>query len=568
MDKNNSSQPKNEVDEKVVKAFSEINKDEVESNNVVKVETDKDEVKTDDSKEVTKDKEDVKEDKKEKEDKKSKTPSKKSDSKSPSKKPAKKAEKKKVSKKQTDRAVRRSMAKRRKEIKRRNRKEFKSVIKDFFDAIEKQFKRLDAFIKRIFSVFGLIIDKSINSKSALKVIALALAVLLYIFVVEVPEERKITGNPELIRDIPVEISNPDELHVVEGLPDSADMLLVGTQADLLRAVNLKDYRVYIDLDGLGPGTHEVELGYSNIVKDINVTLTPAKVTLQIFKKVTDSLTLTTDPINLDKKDPKLVLNNIKLDTSEVTVRGADYQVEKIVGIKALIDASQIKNTGEVVLEDNQIIAYDAKGMPVEVEIYPKTVSATVEVTAPSKQLKVNVVTTGELPSGFAVEDFKPNPEFVTVYAPQDILDSLVTYDVLVDLSEFEVDNDLKDVVKQFTVEKPADVNQVLEEIISVTTSFSSETEVIIESVTISGVNVPDGLKVSGKTPEDVSVDVKVSGSSTILNDLTKDDIEVEVDLTDLEAGEHQVELTIKVKDSRVTYELQKEKVTLVLEKEE
>jgi YbbR domain-containing protein len=335
----------------------------------------------------------------------------------------------------------------------------------------------------------------------------------------------------------------------------------------MRAVNLKVYRVYIDLNGLGPGTHEVELRYSNLVTDIDVTLTPAKVTLQIFKKVGDSLTLIPERIKIDKKDPKLVLTDIVLDTSEVTVRGADYQIEKIVSVKALIDVSQIQNTGEIILENNQIIAYDSKGMPVDVEIFPSTVSATITVDAPFKVVPITIKTIGELEAGFAVEDFVIEPQNVTLYAPQEDLDGITSFEIEVDLSQYTINDNLDNIVKQFTIEKPSKVNQMLEGQVSVTASFSSETELLIENVPINGINIPDGLSVYGKTEDDVVVDVLIKGSSTLLSEITLDDIVIEVDLTNLEAGEHQVDLIISGTDPKLEYELQKVKVTMILEEE-
>ncbi len=581
MAKEKKSQEKNEIKEEVAKAFSEVSNEAVDTQENKTTENNKKEVKEEKvdtkksenkTKKPTKKSSSKKSATKKPSTKKTKNTKKDSSKKARSEKDKKKAlelavKEKKAAKKKSDRQIRKEMSQKRREIKKRNRRQFKSITKDFIDGVDLRIKRVDAFIKRIFSVFGLVIDKSINSTRSLKIIALCLAVSLYIFVVEVPEQNKITGNPEMIYNVPVEVNNQDELYVVEGLPETADMLLIGTMADLLRAVNLKDYEVYIDLNGLGPGVHEVELGYRNLVTDLRVELKPEKVTLQIFKKVNDSLTLSKDVINLDKKDPKLELTDIKLDVDEVTVRGADYQVEKIVGIKALIDASKIKNTGEVVLEDNQIIAYDSKGMPVEVEIFPKTVSATIQVEAPFNVVPIIITTVGELPDGFAVEDFKIEPANLTIYAPQDVLDEMTTYNIEVDLSDLDVNDNLDDIIKKFTIERPSEVNQILEETVSITTSFSNETEVLLENITINGINVPNGLKVSGATTEDVVVNVLVKGSSSILSQITREDIIVEVDLAEFEAGEHQVDLIISKKDSRLTYELQKEKVTLILEKE-
>jgi len=436
-----------------------------------------------------------------------------------------------------------------------------------FKTIESKYLEITKAIKRVFSTLGVVVDKNINSLKALKIISLTLAILLYAFVNYQPDKKKITGNPELLRDIPVEIINESEDYVVEGLPEIADMLLIGSQTDLLRAINLKEYRVYLDLNGLGPGTHEVNLRASDIVTDIQVQLTPAKVTVQVFKKVSDTFTLTTDTININKKNPKLVLTDILLDEVEVIARGADYQVEKIVGIKVLIDASKIKNVGEVRLEDNQVVAYDAKGMPVDVVIHPATVGATVNVEAPSSTIPVRVKTINELEAGYAVEDFVIEPQFITIYAPQEILDKIPAYEVEIDLSSMAIDDELNDITKKFTISKQSGINLIVEETVSVTTSFSSETSYVLENLSFRSVGIGDGYTVNAKTASDGFVNVEVFGSSTLIDELQREDVEIFVDLTDLEPGEHQVKLFVEINDARLDYVLQKEKVTLIISEE-
>ena len=79
---------------------------------------------------------------------------------------------------------------------------------------------------------------------------------------------------------------------------------------------------------------------------------------------------------------------------------------QVATVKALLDVNNIPNpkAGDVTLKDVPLVAYDADGKILDVEIVPKSVSAKITITSPSKEVPVKVIPTGELEFGKAIDN--------------------------------------------------------------------------------------------------------------------------------------------------------------------
>ena len=82
-----------------------------------------------------------------------------------------------------------------------------------------------------------------------------------------------------------------------------------------------------------------------------------------------------DIVNLNKLDSKLAINNTKLDTDEVIIKGTEDGLAKVSTIKALINVSDMVDpkAGTNTLKDIPLIAYDENGSKVDVEMVPSRV---------------------------------------------------------------------------------------------------------------------------------------------------------------------------------------------------
>ena len=145
------------------------------------------------------------------------------------------------------------------------------------------------------------------------------------------------------------------------------------------------------MTGLKPGNHKVTLEYSQRLKSLDYRLDPSEVTVTIYEKVSETRSLTVDILHQDNLDSKLYIDDVELDRTDVIIKGAEYKLEQVATVRALVDVDEISNpkAGELTLKDVPLVAYDEEGKTVDVEIVPKTVDAKLTITSPSKEIPVN-----------------------------------------------------------------------------------------------------------------------------------------------------------------------------------
>ncbi len=83
--------------------------------------------------------------------------------------------------------------------------------------------------------------------------------------------------------------------------------MIGSKTDLFIAKQSPSFDIQIDLTGLKPGTHKVNIKYSQALTNLDYMVNPSVATVIIYDKVSKSSSLTVDVLNQDKLDPKMVL---------------------------------------------------------------------------------------------------------------------------------------------------------------------------------------------------------------------------------------------------------------------
>ena len=286
------------------------------------------------------------------------------------------------------------------------------------------------------------LERLIGKKQTLIVISLVLALAVF-FIVDSEGNTMIDQYAEILYDQPVTATYNEEAYVVEGLPDSVDITLVGQKRHIFLAKQSPSGGVTVDLTGLKPGQHKVTLKYTQQLKSIDYRLDPSTVTVTIYDKVSATKSLTYDVLHQDNLDTKLNIDNVELDRSEVIVKGAEYKLDEVATVRALVDVDNFptQEAGEITLEDVPLVAYDANGKTVDVEIVPKTVTAKVTVSSPSKKLPIEIVPKGELAFGKAIKSLSTNIDSVTVYGSEEALDKLDSLEVEVDVTGLSDDKE-------------------------------------------------------------------------------------------------------------------------------
>ena len=400
------------------------------------------------------------------------------------------------------------------------------------------------------------LDKIASKKSTLLIISLVLAFCTYV-VVDKESNIMIDQYAEILYDRPVTAVFNEELYVVEGLPETVDITLVGQKRHIFLAKQSPSQSVSVDLTGLKPGNHRVRLKYTQTLKSLAYKLDPSNVTVTIYEKESKNKTLTYDVLHQDNLDSKLYISNIELDRTTAIIKGAKYKLEKVATVKALVDVDSIpkQQAGEITLKDVPLVAYDADGKIVDVEIVPSTVTAKLTITSPSKTVPIKVVPKGTIAFGKAIKSMTTSVSTVTIYGKQEVVDSIEQIEVNVDVDKLDKDKDYK-----VTIKKPAGITDLSSK--TVTVNVKLDTSISKEFANIS--ILTDGLdpkyKVQALSEADRAVTVVVKGSEEIVNSVDASSIHPYIDLSKYGVGEHEVDVKVTGDDLKLTYTSKTKKV--------
>ena len=398
------------------------------------------------------------------------------------------------------------------------------------------------------------LETFLSRSNTLLFVSLFLALVVFILF----DQKKISFNytsAEVLKDQTVEAVYNEEAYVVEGLPDKVDITLMGSRSDLFIAKQSTASKVTVDLTGLKPGTHKVDIEYMRPNDSVEYSVNPSVATVNIYPKVSESKTLTTDLLNQDSLDPKLIVDNVTPEVDNVVIKGAEDEnainsLTKVATVKALVDVSSLNNqeVGTVTLKDVPLKAYDSNGNSLDVEIVPSKVEVTVDLSSPSKTVPIRVIPKGDVTFGQAISSITLSDNNVTVYAEQSVLDELEYVPVEVDVDGLKEDREYK-----LDLTKPRGVRSMSINNVTANITLGTSTDKDISNVNIDVRNLSDKYSVQGLSQEDIQVTVNVKGVESVLNNLTAENITAYIDLEGYEPGEYEVEVKVEGTDSRVQY---------------
>ncbi len=408
----------------------------------------------------------------------------------------------------------------------------------------------------------------LSRSNTLLFVSLFLALLVFILF----DQKTLMFNDtsaEVLKDQKVEAVYNEEAYVVEGLPDKVDITLMGSRSDLFIAKQSTTSKVTVDLTGLKPGTHKVNIEYMRPNDSVEYSVNPSVATVNIYPKVSESKTLTTDLLNQDSLDAKLIVDNVTPEVDKVVIKGAEDEnavnsLTKVATVKALVDVSSLNNqeAGTVTLKDVPLKAYDSNGNSLDIEIVPSKIEVSVDLSSPSKTVPIRVVPKGDITFGKAISSITLSDNNVTVYGPQSVLDDLEYVPVDVDVDGLKDDREYK-----LELEKPKGVKSMSVNNVTAQITLGTSTDKDINNINIDVRNLNENYSVQGLSQNDIQVTVNVKGVESVLNNLTAEDITAYIDLKDYTPGEYEVEVNVEGTDSRVQYLSKTRKVKIrVVEK--
>lgn len=366
------------------------------------------------------------------------------------------------------------------------------------------------------------------------VLALIISLILWVYVFGQSNSTIKTT----IKDIPISIENASEL--------SADGLAIGNmEAQTVsitfsgrRVITSKltqnDFIVSCDASGLKEGVTTLRL---NVVAPEDVTVSSIShqsIKVEVEEEDTLEKDIIVDVINDNSDDTEPYV--VQLSTEKVDVTGAKSLIKQVDSVVATLDTKKVTN--EMQAFNSALVPVDKYGKEINgLSLSVQNVSITAKLAnKKTVDLVTEVIGEDKAKLGRTAEC----PKAVTIKGDEEALSKV---DKII-AEPLDISNIYESTVIPFKLEMPDGVmlaadSQRVGATITVDKAGIKEFEFHETDIIANGIE--EGTTV---TISKVTIKVSVAGQSTVLNSLTKDDINLSIDSTGLYWGTYVVDLNI------------------------
>lgn len=452
-----------------------------------------------------------------------------------------------------------------KKNKKRTRKAF-LFIKAFIRLIDKKIiTPITKFILLISEKLGKRTDRFerwLVKKNTLLFISLVLAIALFIMV----DNKSITlvdSYAEVLHNQKVEAIYNTETYVVEGLPETVDVTLIGRKNDMYLAKQSSKGTVTVDISNLKEGTHKVTLSYESNVNTINYKLDPSTVNITIYEKVSSTKAITIDTINKESLSAKLSVSKVSIDKTDVIIKGAEHTIKKVANVRALVDINKLVDpeVGVVELENVPLIAYDTNGKVVDVEMVPNKVTAIINIDSPHKEVPIKVIPEGEVQFGKAISSITSSVTKVTIYGSNDVISKIEYLPITIDVRNLNTNKEYN-----VSITAPEGIRDLSVKTTKINVSLGEELTKEIKDIRIETTNLDSNYKAAAIGESSIKTTVIVKGTKEVLNSIDETKIKAIVDLSGYKEGEHEVTIKVTGDDVKATYTPKTTKIKIRISK--
>ncbi len=426
----------------------------------------------------------------------------------------------------------------------------KSIAKSS-QRVQKTYARLENSIIHFFRWISSVIDRFLFNQKFGKYAALILAIIMYIAVNSSNSTNSIisTSNGTKLTGVAVQVIVNSDAYEVSGIPSTVTCTVLGDASDVQLIKTQNSYKVTADLTGLTEGTHSVTLNPVDFSSRLTVTVDPTNVIVTIKKKTTAKFKLSAQYINTNKMSNIYALSDSPtMDTTEVIIKASQDTIDTVAYVKALIDVTGVTQDFETTAK---VVAYDQSGAEVNVDIFPSTVTASVKVTSPQKEVPIKIVPVGEVPDNNAIDSITLDHSTVTVYAPDSVLADIDSIKVEIDATKIN-----KDSSWTYAINLPSGVNALSVTKINIEVKIAQAQTKVIASIPVLYRNNVNGYHLSGVSDADTHQSVTVTGTANNLAKVTADNIQVYVDMAGVSIGNDvSLPITVEGDNTLVTYTL-------------
>ncbi|MDZ7834730.1 MAG: CdaR family protein [Alkalibacterium sp.] len=278
-----------------------------------------------------------------------------------------------------------------------------------------------------------------------KLMALFFAIVLFAFVTYENSSRNLSTNPtdgasitssEVITNLPIDINIDRDAYFVSGIPETATIRLEGPQAILTQTLATQNFTIETpDLDELGPGSHTVELEAEGLSNQLDYSVMPAEVALEIEEKRVEDFDVRVEFNESAHLEDGYRAEDPVLSAETVTVSGALSTMEEISDVMIVVMPEGGNITEDIEMTLN-VLVLDSTGDPLNVNISPQQIDVTIPVRGTQRTLPIVLEEAGTPNEAYeyALEIAQGEPENVTVTGESDIIEELNNFIIEVDVS--------------------------------------------------------------------------------------------------------------------------------------
>ena len=418
-----------------------------------------------------------------------------------------------------------------------NKTELAYRIAEQSKKVANTYQHLEDSLLRVFRWFSTFIDKILFNHKHSKLVALVLAILMYVVVNFDTMTAVYTSSFRYARplnDVTVTAKYNTDTFEISGLPEKVNINIIGDATNVTNAIT-SDGVVVADLEGMTEGTHVAQFTTEGFGSNVEVVITPSNATVTLKKKTTRQFDLSYDFINQAAMDNIYSVGTPVFEYTKVNVRASKDTLDTIAFVKALIDVSGQAADFE---QDAKLIAYDSNGMPVSADIVPDTVHVTVPVTSPNKTVPIEIQVSGEVAEGMAIENITADQQTVTIYGSEAVLGEIDRVIVTLNASTITKDSTVLRPVVLPTGVNSANINQI-----TMNVTLAEASTRVIDDVPIHYRNNTNNYKAS-QPDNKTTTSVTVVGAQSNIDAVNPEDINVYVDMIDAKPGLQEFQLFV------------------------
>lgn len=370
-----------------------------------------------------------------------------------------------------------------------------------------------------------------------------------------------------VTDVPIEILNADvlsqyKLSMTPGQTFKVTLSIEGSASDVYRAKS-DQFKLVIDLStyALKKGDNNLPVEVIQSPNNVNVLRTPEMLKVNI---ILDDLIEKSVPINIDvdtRTKQGYYVSPAVTDQANAIVSGPAQLVNMVNEVVARGEAKDVAKDTELTLP---LIAVDQAGRTVkDVNIKPSSINVVIPIRK-SKIVDVNVKTTGEVGNSLVLKSIEANPSKIEITGDDSVLKNISSIDTEpIDLSKITTN---KDFVAKLKIPDNIRVLNGSDTVSIKVTTDKAATEELQQQDVQSKIQVKGLKEVFNATLEVDTLTVTLKGKSEVLKSIKEEDIVSEIDLTNLEEGDHEVSPKVTVKEGASLVKFTPEKIKVKITK--